>query len=52
MKKNGFTIIEVSLVLAIAGMIMLLAFIALPGLWRTQRDSERKADVTAYGVLI
>jgi prepilin-type N-terminal cleavage/methylation domain-containing protein len=49
MKKNGFTIIEVSLVLAIAGMIMLLAFIALPGLWRTQRDSERKADVTAYG---
>ena len=44
-KKNGFTIIEVSLVLAIAGMILLLVFIALPGLQRSQRDSRRKDDI-------
>ncbi len=44
-KKNGFTIIEVSLVLAIAGLIMLLVFIALPGLQRSQRDSRRKDDI-------
>lgn len=43
--KKGFTIIEVALVLAIAGMIILLAFIALPGLQRSQRDSERKDDM-------
>lgn len=45
-KKNGFTIIEVSLVLAIAGLILILAFIALPGLWRSQRDTQRKEDIT------
>lgn len=45
MKKNGFTVIEVALVLAIAGMIMLLAFLALPGLQRSQRDSTRKDDI-------
>jgi prepilin-type N-terminal cleavage/methylation domain-containing protein len=44
-KKKGFTIIEVSLVLAIAGLILILAFIALPGLQRTQRDSRRKDDM-------
>ena len=44
-KKNGFTIIEVSLVLAIAGLILLLVFIALPGLQRSQRDSRRKDDI-------
>lgn len=44
-KKKGFTIIEVSLVLAIAGLIMLLVFIALPGLQRSQRDSRRKDDI-------
>lgn len=44
-KKNGFTIIEVVLVLAIAGLIFSMAFIALPQLQRTQRDAERKEDV-------
>lgn len=44
-KKSGFTIIEVALVLAIAGMILLLAFIAIPGLQRSQRDSRRKDDM-------
>ena len=35
----GFTIIEVVLVLAIAGLIFLMVFIALPVLQRSQRDT-------------
>ena len=46
--KTGFTIIEVTLVLAIAGIIFLMAFIALPSLWASQRDAERKANVMEY----
>jgi prepilin-type N-terminal cleavage/methylation domain-containing protein len=42
---KGFTIIEVVLVLAIAGLIFLMVFIALPALQRNQRDSARKAEV-------
>ncbi len=41
-KQQGFTIIEVVLVLAIAGLIFLIVFIALPALQRSQRDSQRK----------
>ena len=40
--KGGFTIIEVVLVLAIAGLIFLMVFLALPALQRSQRDSERQ----------
>ena len=40
--KQGFTIIEVVLVLAIAGLIFLMVFIALPALQRSQRDAQRK----------
>lgn len=48
MRKNstgdmgGFTIIEVVLVLAIAGLIFLMVFIALPSLQRSQRDTQRR----------
>ena len=45
--KKGFTIIEVVLVLAIAGLIFLMVFIALPQLQRSQRDSQRKQDVSS-----
>ncbi len=44
-KRKGFSIIEVSLVLAIAGLIFLMVFIALPSLQRTQRDAERREDI-------
>lgn len=44
--QKGFTIIEVVLVLAIAGLIFLMVFIALPALQRNQRDTARKNDVT------
>ena len=45
--KKGFAIIEVSLVLAIAGLIFLMMFIALPALQRNMRDTQRKEDITA-----
>ena len=44
--KDGFTIIEVVLVLAIAGLIFLMVFIALPALQRNQRDTQRKNDLS------
>jgi prepilin-type N-terminal cleavage/methylation domain-containing protein len=43
--NKGFTIIEVVLVLAIAGLIFLMVFIALPALQRNQRDQARKSEV-------
>ena len=43
--KKGFTIIEVSLVLAVAGLIFLMIFIALPALQRSQRDTQRRDDM-------
>ena len=46
--KKGFTIIEVSLVLAIAGLIFLMIFIALPALRRTQRDAQRRDDMMGF----
>ena len=45
-RKSGFTIIEVVLVLAIAGLIFLMVFIALPALQRNQRDTQRKNDLS------
>jgi prepilin-type N-terminal cleavage/methylation domain-containing protein len=47
---RGFTIIEVVLVLAIAGLIFLMVFIALPALQRGQRDAQRKEDLSRISV--
>ncbi len=46
LKQKGFTIIEVVLVLAIAALIFLMVFIALPALQSGQRDTARKNDVS------
>lgn len=46
--KEGFTIIEVVLVLAIAGLIFLMVFIAWPALARSQRDSQRRDDISKF----
>lgn len=43
--KSGFTIIEVMIVLAIAGLIMLIVFLAVPALQRSSRNTDRKEDV-------
>lgn len=45
-QDDGFTIIEVVLVLAIAALILLMVFLALPALQRNQRDTARKNDVS------
>ena len=45
--NKGFTIIEVVLVLAIAGLIFLMVFVALPNLQRSQRDTQRRDDYVA-----
>lgn len=46
--KRGFTIIEVVLVLAIAGLIFLIVFLALPALQKAQRDTQRKNDLSRF----
>ena len=43
-QEKGFTIIEVVLVLAIAALIFLMIFVALPALQRGQRDTARKNE--------
>ena len=50
--KKGFTIIEVVLVLAIAGLIFAMVFIALPALQRSQRDQSRKNDISTVAAAI
>ena len=47
-QKQGFTIIEVVLVLAIAGLIFLMTFLALPALNRTQRDATRRDNISTF----
>jgi len=46
-KESGFTIIEVLIVLAIAGLIMLVVFLAVPALQRNSRNTQRKGDVSS-----
>lgn len=45
-RSRGFTIIEVMIVLAIAGLIMLIVFLAVPALQRSSRNTQRKADAS------
>src|SRR5579884_4077149 len=45
--QKGFTIVETMIVLAVAGMILLLVFLALPALERSSRNNQRKEDVQA-----
>jgi prepilin-type N-terminal cleavage/methylation domain-containing protein len=42
--SGGFTIIEVIIVLAIATLIMLIVFLAVPALKRSNRNAARKRD--------
>lgn len=51
-QQNGFTIIEVVLVLAIAALIFLMIFVALPALQRGQRDTARKQDANTVAAAI
>lgn len=46
--RDGFTIIEVVLVLAIAALIFLIVFLAVPSLQRSQRDTQRRHDMSRF----
>ncbi len=43
-QQKGFTIIEVMIVLAIAGLILLVVFLAVPALQRNARNTQRRQD--------
>ncbi len=45
--QKGFSIIEVLIVLAIAGLIMLIVFLAVPALQRNSRNTQRRQDVSS-----
>lgn len=51
-KQHGFTIIEIMIVLAIAGLIMAIVFFAVPGLQRSNRNTQRKNDATRLAALV
>lgn len=44
-KQKGFTVIEVLIVLAIAGLILLIVLRAVPALNRNSRNTQRRNDV-------
>ncbi len=46
-KDSGFTIIEVLIVLAIAGLIMLIVFLAVPALQRNSRNTQYKSAASS-----
>lgn len=50
--QQGFTIIEVLIVLAIAGLIMLVVFLAVPNLQRSQRNNGRASEAARYATAI
>ncbi len=43
-KDKGFTLIEIVLVLAIAGLLLVIVFLAVSGAQKSRRDSQRKND--------
>lgn len=47
-QTEGFTIIEVLIVLAIAGLIMLIVFLAVPALQRNSRNTSRRSEAGRY----
>ncbi len=51
-KEEGFTIIEVLIVLAIAGLIMLIVFLAVPALQRNSRNTQYKNQVAGYSAAV
>ena len=50
--RKAFTIIEVVLVLAIAGLIFLMVFVALPALQRSQRNTRRRQDIARIATAV
>jgi prepilin-type N-terminal cleavage/methylation domain-containing protein len=51
-KTEGFTIIEVLIVLAIAGLILLIVFLAVPALQRNSRNTTRNNEAARISAAI
>ncbi|HSX44371.1 MAG TPA: prepilin-type N-terminal cleavage/methylation domain-containing protein [Patescibacteria group bacterium] len=51
-RDQGFTIIEVLIVLAIAGLILLIVFLAVPALQRNQRNTARRDEAGRIGTTV
>ena len=49
--EQGFTIIEVMIVLVIAAVIMLIVFLAVPALQRNSRNTQRTNDAARIATL-
>ncbi len=50
--QKGFSIIEVLIVLAIAGLIMLVVFLAVPSLQRNARNNGRQSDASKFAAAV
>lgn len=50
--SSGFTIIEVTIVLAIAGLIMAIVFVAVPAFERSAHNTQRRSDATHLAGLV
>ena len=50
--QKGFSIIEVLIVLAIAGLIMLVVFLAVPALQRNARNNARQSEASVLSTAI
>ena len=51
-KEKGFTLIEIVLVLAIAGLLLVIVFLAVSGAQRNRRDTQRKNDLSRIAAQI
>ena len=50
--QKGFSIIEVLIVLAIAGLIMLIVFLAVPALQRNSRNQARQSEASVFATSV
>lgn len=50
--KDGFTIVETMIVLAIAGLILLIVLLAVPALQRSSTNSNIKSDASAIAAAV
>ena len=51
-KEKGFTLIEIVLVLAIAGLLLVIVFLAVSGAQKARRDSQRKNDAAGFAAAL
>ncbi len=51
-KRDGFTIVETMIVLAIAGLILLIVLLAVPALQRSSVNTNIKSDASAIAAAI